>query len=72
VADRGHREERGDVYPIYLGDDATDEDAFRALKGKGLSILVAEGARKSEAEYFLRDVEEVKEFLGRLISAREK
>ncbi len=64
--------ERGEVYPISLGDDATDEDAFRALKGKGLSVLVAGGARKSEAEYLLRDVEEVKEFLGRLISAREK
>lgn len=53
--------------PIYLGDDATDEYAFRALKGRGLGILVSRRDRKTEAEYRLKNVEEVKTFLRHLI-----
>ncbi len=41
-----------DVAPIYMGDDVTDEDAFRALKGRGVGILVEGGtARPSAADY---------------------
>jgi trehalose 6-phosphate phosphatase len=57
----------GEVLPIYIGDDKTDEDAFRALGGKGITILVSNTPRKSNAEYFLRDVNEVKLFLEKLI-----
>lgn len=53
--------------PIYLGDDKTDEDAFRALRSKGITILVSNAPRKSNAKYFLRDVDEVKAFLEKLI-----
>ena len=28
------------LLPIYLGDDQTDEDAFRALKGQGISVFI--------------------------------
>jgi trehalose-phosphatase len=44
--------------PISMGDDETDEDAFRAVEGRGLSIFV--GTRKSAADLFVprqRDVE---------------
>jgi trehalose-phosphatase len=43
-------------YPVaaYLGDDATDEDAFGALGSRGLSLLVREQARPSLANYWLR------------------
>jgi trehalose 6-phosphate phosphatase len=58
---------KGGALPIYLGDDKTDEDAFRALRGKGITILVSNAPRKSNAEYFLRDVDEVKAFLEKLI-----
>src|SRR5258708_2626573 len=34
------RLDRDDVVPVYLGDDITDEDAFRALAGRGISIFV--------------------------------
>jgi len=56
------------VMPIYLGDDVTDEDAFKALRGKGVGIVVTERARSTAAEYYLRSPEEVREFLRTLVS----
>ncbi len=47
----------------YLGDDLTDEDAFRALHGRGLSILVRSQRRTSSADLWLRPPEELLEFL---------
>ena len=56
-------------FPIYIGDDQTDEDAFRALKGKGLpagqagiSIFVGKTKRTS-ADYSLKNVSAVYRFL---------
>jgi len=54
------------VFPIYIGDDITDEDAFRALKRKGLTVFVGEPGN-SKADYYLKNTEEVIKFL-RLIS----
>jgi len=28
------------MVPVYLGDDITDEDAFRALAGRGIGVFV--------------------------------
>jgi trehalose-phosphatase len=58
--------EKNKILPVYIGDDVTDEDAFKALKKKGLTIFVGEQAT-SEAQYYLKTTEEVTEFL-RLIS----
>jgi trehalose 6-phosphate phosphatase len=55
-----------DVLPLYIGDDVTDEDAFRAIAGKGIGILVAEEPRETAAAYRLRDPGEVRDFLERL------
>jgi trehalose 6-phosphate phosphatase len=52
--------------PFYIGDDLTDEDAFRALRGRGIGILVAAGPRETAAEYQARDTGEVVEILKRL------
>ena len=50
--------------PIYIGDDFTDERAFRALR-KGITILV--GSRRStSAHYSLRNPAQVSAFLERL------
>lgn len=64
--------DQDDVVPLYVGDDITDEDAFRALVGRGIGILVADPAdpevagRRTAAEFILRDTEEVKNLLGAL------
>ena len=58
-----------DVLPIYIGDDRTDEDAFAALAGRGIGILVAESPRPTGAYYTLRDPDEVHRFLRRLVDA---
>jgi trehalose 6-phosphate phosphatase len=62
--------DRDDVIPIYIGDDTTDEDAFRALEGRGIGILVAEVPRPTAASHSLQDVEEVRVLLERLVEPR--
>jgi trehalose-phosphatase len=47
----------------YLGDDFTDEDAFRALKGRGLSVLVRETYRETLADCWLKPPDELLSFL---------
>ena len=53
--------------PVYIGDDRTDEDAFIALKNRGITVLVSEKIKKSNVEYYLRNVDEVKIFLEGLL-----
>jgi len=48
----------------YLGDDLTDEDAFQALKGSGLAVLVRKRSRPTCADAWIRPPEELLEFLG--------
>jgi len=47
--------------PVYIGDDATDESAFQALKGRGLTLKVGPGPTLAEGR--LGDVEEVLAYL---------
>jgi trehalose-phosphatase len=49
----------------YLGDDRTDEDAFLALRGRGLRVLVRDRRRPSEADLWLRPPEELIAFFSR-------
>jgi len=51
------------VTAIYIGDDKTDEDAFKALKKKGVTIFVGK-PRKSSADYYLKSTNEVLKFLS--------
>lgn len=55
--------------PIYLGDDLTDEDAFRALKKKGLTVLIGR-PRPSAAAYYLKDTRSASDFLGKILQAK--
>jgi trehalose-phosphatase len=57
----------------YLGDDLTDEAAFRAvnvLGARGLSVLVRRERRATDAQIWLRPPGELREFLRRWREAR--
>lgn len=54
------------VVPFYLGDDLTDEDAFRELKGDGVGIVVRDEERPTLADYALENPDDVRDFLLRL------
>lgn len=47
----------------FLGDDLTDEDGFRELKGRGLGLLVRRENRSTEADVHLQPPEELFAFL---------
>ncbi len=61
-----------DVVPLYLGDDITDEDAFRALAGRGVGIIVGHpddpemANRQTAADFVLASTIEVEHFLNTL------
>lgn len=59
-----------ETLPLYLGDDETDEDAFRALaargEGKGAGIRVMDPPAPSAAGWSLKDPAEAGAFLDRL------
>jgi trehalose 6-phosphate phosphatase len=55
-------EPRG-TFCVYIGDDLTDEDAFRAVRTLGIGIRVGDPSSPTEAVGFLPDVPAVRDFL---------
>ena len=53
----------------YLGDDQTDEDAFHALKGNGLTALVRAQSRPTAADIWLQPPHELLQFLEEWLRA---
>jgi len=49
--------------PVYIGDDITDEDAFRTIEDFGIGILVGSHGQPTAAKYKLEDVDQVKTIL---------
>ena len=62
----------GGIFSVYIGDDETDEDAFKAIRGRGYGIKVGHQISTTHAVGFLTDVNAVKKFLeGWLLHAPE-
>jgi trehalose-phosphatase len=55
---------------IYIGDDTTDEDAFRTIRSRGSTILVAEELRSSAADFWVKGPDSVKELFQKLIDLK--
>jgi trehalose 6-phosphate phosphatase len=53
--------------PIFIGDDVTDEDGFRAVTGSGLGVRVGEADVRTAATHLLPDVTAVGFLLERLL-----
>ena len=57
--------DRGDFFPVYLGDEITDEDGFRALAGRSIGVFVGRtddpeiAGRGTSAAFVLQSIEEV-------------
>jgi trehalose 6-phosphate phosphatase len=49
----------------YLGDDLTDEDAYKAIRGKGIGVLVRKEFRPTYADVWIRPPNELLRFLSR-------
>jgi len=53
---------------VYVGDDLTDEDALRALQGRGIGVVVRDSVpRDTYADLALEDPQEVHDFLETLV-----
>jgi len=51
------------AFPVYIGDDLTDEDAFKLMKKSGLTVFVGK-PKKTNAQYYVNDTDEVLKFLS--------
>ncbi len=57
-----------DTLPLCIGDDLTDIDSFRAVKGKGLSVFV--GRREEEADYYCESTASALNLLSSILTLR--
>ncbi len=57
------------TFPVYIGDDTTDEDAYSVLKNSGLSISIGGSAN---ADYYIQNQGEVKDLLMMLYEGLNK
>lgn len=64
-----HQQLAPEAFPIYIGDDVTDEDAFRALADYGLGVLVSASERPTAAAERVRDCTAVRTLLEKLAAA---
>lgn len=63
--------EMPDTVLAYLGDDQTDEDAFQALRGHGLGVLVRSEFCQTAAESWLKPPNELLAFLEQWLAVQK-
>ncbi|MFP4024039.1 MAG: trehalose-phosphatase [Thiohalospira sp.] len=61
--------EKKEIFPIYIGDDITDEDAFKEIENNGAGVLVGfhDDVENTRARFSLKNVYQVKLFLEMLV-----
>lgn len=59
-------------FPVYLGDDTTDESVFTMIQEQGLSFKVGDPEQPTKATHFLKNPAQVREFLALLATQREE
>jgi trehalose-phosphatase len=60
------------VLPVYIGDDVTDEDAFKVIGNSGITIRVTDDPSKSSsAQYYLPSSDEVYDFFKKIMEIRK-
>lgn len=57
-----------DYFPVYIGDDVTDEDAFYSVRENGMGILVSEESKETHATYRIKNPGEVYHLLESLLA----
>ena len=55
---------------VYIGDDTTDEDAFRVIRGRGVGIIVSNGPGPSFADFFVHSVDETAELFSQILEMK--
>ncbi len=58
------------LLPLYIGDDITDDDAFRALRNKGIGVYVGT-PKESYARFYVRNTKEVLRLFQELLRLKE-
>lgn len=58
-----------DASVVYIGDDTTDEDAFRVVRTRGTAILVCGQEKESAADFKLSSSGEVKKLFEEIIAS---
>ncbi|MBI4436218.1 MAG: trehalose-phosphatase [Candidatus Omnitrophica bacterium] len=56
-----------EVFPVYIGDDETDEDAFQAIGTQGITIAVGPSSPFTRAEYVVPSPRDVEQFLRKVL-----
>ena len=54
---------------VYIGDDVTDEFAFRAIRTRGTGILVADQPKESAADFRVETPDDVKKIFSEILEA---
>jgi trehalose-phosphatase len=61
-----HRFKDPSTIVVYIGDDTTDEDAFKVVRElNGIAILVSKERKETDAEFVVADPENVLKLLKR-------
>ena len=70
LLDDKEKELKKRIIPFYIGDDKTDEDAFRALGKKGYTVKVGSGP--TLADYYLKGTSEVIRLLKDIFNLKKE